>query len=155
MIPLPAVGQSTASVVTGLVLTNGSTASNNPFLWLQDASGDTGGVPLLEVTGGQDASTLGIQVTSQANSTLSTIAPVWSTIMPPGYGGLSLLQTSTATTSGGVGSPTFAMCANQYGGTGSAGPACWWWQVQGGKLRRDLTGMGSMGKDARVTLQIQ
>jgi hypothetical protein len=42
---IPALGQ-VAPSTTGLVLTN-STTSNNPFLWLQDSSGNTGLFPIL------------------------------------------------------------------------------------------------------------
>ncbi|MGA7217621.1 MAG: hypothetical protein WBX38_04875 [Candidatus Sulfotelmatobacter sp.] len=107
-----------------------------PLLDIIDFSGDSNVQPLVLVTGGQGASTLGIQVTSQSNGTAST-APTFSWVSP-GYGGLSLVQTGGSTsTSGGQPSPVFTMCANQYGTqqipiTGGQGPACWYWQVQGG-----------------------
>lgn len=143
---LPALSQGTPPQLTGLVLTNSNTASNNPFLWLQDSTGDSGVVPILEITGGQTASTLGVEVTSQANSTTGN-APPLSTIMPAGYGGLSLVQNSTATSSTGVSSPVFAMCGSQYGDKvmpANPGPACWSWQILGGS-----------GNDPADTLQLQ
>lgn len=129
---ISALGQ-VAPSTTGLVLTN-STTSNNPFLWLQDSSGNTGLFPILEVSGGSASQTLGIEVTSQSVSTVGT-APTLSSIMGTGFGGLSLVQMGAAGTNGpGRASPAFAMCANQYGsaGAGGQGPDCWYWQVAGG-----------------------
>lgn len=120
---------------TGLIFTNTNTVSNNPFVWFQDSSNDAGVVPVLEVSGGQAAFTLGLEITSQFNSSVTTVAPPWSTMMPQGFGGLSLVQNSPAVPANGIASPSFAMCGSQYGnntGTNQAGPACWYWQVQGG-----------------------
>ena len=127
----PAVAQS-ATPITGLVLSNNSTQINNPFLWLLDTASDTGVEPLILVNGGQNSNTLGIEITSQTNVAATVIAPPWSTMMPAGYGGLALVQTGAATSTAAYSSPSLAMCANQYGGAGATGPACWWWQVQGG-----------------------
>jgi hypothetical protein len=137
IVPPPASAQGGSTQYTGLIFTNTNNASNNPFLWLQDSTGDSGVVPLLEVSGGaptsggQAASTLGVEITSQSNS-LTNTPPTLSGWMIPGFGGLSLVQLGGySTTTGGQSSPFFSMCANQNGGSGQ-GPACWSWQVQGG-----------------------
>ncbi len=111
-----------------------------PLFNVLDFSGDTGAFPLLEVQGGQTSSTLGIEVTSQSTTTTTSNLPNLGAIMGSGFGGMSLVQTSPAnnTTGIGQGSPSFCISGNQWSGTtgtmGSSVAAVWCLQVLGGSV---------------------
>jgi hypothetical protein len=104
----------------------------NPLLTIMDVSTDTATLPLLEVAGGTGSSTQGIEVTSQTTGTGGALGSL--TLQPAGYGGLTLLQTGAATSTGGQNSPMLSLCAQQLTGTGSgtSTPQCWNLQVLGG-----------------------
>ena len=118
----------------GLVLTLSLAAAfgqiPNPVLNVQDSPSDTAVQPLVLVQGGSTSSTLGVEVASQSTGTtngnpLTTLGG----IMQTGFGGLSLVQLGSSTSTG-QGSPFFSMCAQQLI-SGSTTPQCWSWQVLG------------------------
>lgn len=102
----------------------------SPLLVLQDADGDSASLPLLLVQGGGASSTQGIKVTGQFNM---PDGGAITTFQPTGFGGITLLQTSKATSGAVQGSPIFSICGQQLTGTGSGNstPACWNLQVTG------------------------
>lgn len=114
-----------------------------PMDTLAEPSGGVGTQPLLLVQAAATASSLGVEITSQSTTSASTNLPPLSTIMPSGYGGLSLVQLGQATSGAVQGSPVLAMCGQQYTGTGSSGYACWNWQV-----------LGSTGTNQQDVLQL-
>ena len=109
----------------------------SPLFNVLDFSGDTGAVPLVDVQGGQQASTQGIAVTSQSTNMTTTNLPNFTTIMGTGFGGMSLVQTSPADTTTGVGqnSPFFCISGNQDNAPSTTSlAAVWCLHVQGGTV---------------------
>lgn len=114
--------------------------SPGPLETLLEPPASVGGaVPLFLIAGaaplsGVASPSLGIEVTAQSTSTLTTLFPNLATIMGTGFGGLSLVQTAVATSTVGQASPVVAMCAQQWGDktlTAESNAACWDWQVSG------------------------
>jgi hypothetical protein len=124
-----------------LTQTFGQTATA-PFFTITDFASDGTTSPLLLLTGGQTSSTVGAEVTSQSTSTTTTNLPNLGAIMGTGHGGLSLIQTSPATSSGttlpaaGQDSPFFCISGNQWIGdpTDATRASAWCLQVQGGNV---------------------
>ena len=122
-------------------LTFGQTATA-PFFVVTDFASDGTTSPLLLLTGGQTSSTVGAEITSQSTGTTTSSLPNLGAIMGTGHGGLSLIQTSPATSSGtmlpaaGQDSPFFCISGNQWIGdpTDATLASAWCLQVQGGNV---------------------
>ncbi len=88
---------------------------------------------MLKVQGGSQASTQGVEVTSQSTSTSSL--PNFSSLIGTGFGGALLLQASPAVSGTGQGSPFLCTSGNQWDGalsTPASVAAVWCLQVDGG-----------------------
>jgi len=113
-----------------------------PFLNILDFTNDGTASPLLMLQGGQTSSTVGAEITSQSTSSTTSSLPNLGAIMGMGFGGLSLVQTSPATTNGTTGtgeaSPFFCISGNQWNGTvppsGASVAAVWCLHVHGDSI---------------------
>jgi hypothetical protein len=110
-----------------------------PFFTITDFASDGTTSPLLLLTGGQTSSTVGAEITSQSTNMTTTSLPNLGAIMGTGFGGLSLIQTSPATSNGTTGtgqaSPFFCISGNQWNGlappSGASVAAVWCLHVHG------------------------
>jgi hypothetical protein len=126
-----------------------------PVLNIQDSSGDSATLPLLQVQGGSTSSTRGIEVDGHATGTLGT-APTFPYISSPGFGGLSLLQLDKVMgDTAGVASPFLSLCAQQVINS-STTPECWYFQVNGGNGNNvpDVLILNRTSTQSNVTLQV-
>lgn len=105
-----------------------------PFLNILDFTNDGTASPLLLLQGGQTASTVGEEITSQSTSSTTTSLPNLGNIMGTGFGGLSLVQTSPAVNGAGQNSPYLCISGNQWNtaGTPATIAAVWCLRVKGG-----------------------
>lgn len=129
----------------------------NPFLVLQDTSGDTGKFPLISLQGASQANSFGIEVTSQSTSGTGATLDL-STLMSAGFGGLTLAQTGAASVTAVQGSPVLSLCGQQWTGTGSSTPACWSFQVTGtpGLNAQDILNLSRVTSNGthNITLEV-
>jgi hypothetical protein len=134
----------------------GQSSIPNPILNVQDSAGDGAAQPLVQVQGGSTASTLGVVVTSQATGAVYTgnIFTTISGITGTGFGGLSLAQLGTSTTTG-VSSPFLSLCAQQVFSS-TPTPECWSFQVLGGASpnTQDILQLSHTSPQTNLTLQV-
>jgi hypothetical protein len=116
--------------------------STPPFLNILDFASDSAASPLLLLQGGQTASTLGVEVTTQSTGSTTSNLPNLGSIMGIGFGGLSLVQTSPAVNGAGQNSPFFCTSGNQWNtaGTPATVAAVWCLHVHGGNAITGGTG---------------